>query len=52
MSGADFLDYAVVGVIIVVCAFLVWRHIGRSFSAGSAKGCSCCAKENDCPKLD
>lgn len=48
MSGGEILDYAVVVLVVVVCALLVVRHIVRSFSSGAAKGCSCCAKEDDC----
>jgi hypothetical protein len=51
MNMEGFMDYAVVTVVVAVCAFLILRSIKRTVTGGASMGaCSCCPENKDCGK--
>ena len=51
MNMEGFMDYAVVTVVVAVCAFLIVRSVKRTVSGRtSLTGCSCCPEKKNCGK--
>lgn len=51
MNIEGIMDYAVVIVVLAVCAFLILRTVKRVVTGdASVSGCSCCPEKKSCDK--